>query len=102
MQQQCTFIGILTEPITKALFKTLRVFQNRPEEYRKKVIDHVKKYATEEALKNKDEEAVSSSSESSMSEFSEDEAQVLVIYWKQSFELASSNSIFLCFQGMDL
>ena len=53
----------------------------RPEEYKKKVSEYVKKYASEEALRqseqsSKDKDGVSSSSESSMSEFSEDEAQV--------------------------
>jgi hypothetical protein len=43
------------------------------------VIDYVKKYASEEALRNKEDEAVSSSSESSMSDFSEDEAQVITV-----------------------
>ena len=43
--------------------------------------EYVKKYASEEALRqseqsSKDKDGVSSSSESSMSEFSEDEAQV--------------------------
>lgn len=42
------------------------------------MIDYVKKYASEEALRNKEDEAVSSSSESSMSDFSEDEAQVIL------------------------
>lgn len=48
----------------------------RPEEYKKKVMDYVKKYASEEALRQSEQDAVSSSSESSMSDFSEDEAQV--------------------------
>ncbi len=48
----------------------------RPEEYKKKVSEYVKKYASEEALKEMEASAVSSSSESSMSDFSEDEAQV--------------------------
>ena len=39
-------------------------------------MDYVKKYASEEALRQSEQEAVSSSSESSMSDFSEDEAQV--------------------------
>ena len=50
----------------------------RPEEYKKKVSEYVKKYASEEALRQSEqseqsEAAVSSSSESSMSELSEDE-----------------------------
>ena len=50
---------------------------HRPEEYKKRVSEYVKKYASEEALRQSEQSAaVSSSSESSMSEFSEDEAQV--------------------------
>ena len=53
------------------------IFGGRPEEYKKKVADYVRKYASEEALRNlRDPAEVSSSSESSMSDFSEDEAQV--------------------------
>ena len=52
------------------------MFFFRPEEYKKKVMDYVKKYASEEALRQSEQDAVSSSSESSMSDFSEDEAQV--------------------------
>ena len=48
----------------------------RPEEYKKKVSEYVRKYASEEALRQAEATAVSSSSESSMSDFSEDEAQV--------------------------
>ena len=44
------------------------------EEYKKKVKDYVKRYATEAALKEA-EGNPPSSSESSMSEFEEDEAQ---------------------------
>lgn len=49
----------------------------RPEEYKKKVAEYVKKYATEEALRDAcgGEDDLSSSSESSMSDFSEDEAK---------------------------
>ena len=43
------------------------------DEYKKKVKEYVKRYATEAALK--EAEGNRSSSESSMSEFSEDEAQ---------------------------
>ncbi len=57
------------------LLKTLSFF-SRPEEYKKKVSEYVKKYASEEALRQQESSAVSSSSESSMSDFSEDEAQV--------------------------
>ena len=39
-------------------------------------MDYVKKFASEEALRQSEQDAVSSSSESSMSDFSEDEAQV--------------------------
>ena len=38
--------------------------------------EYVRKYASEEALRQAEATAVSSSSESSMSDFSEDEAQV--------------------------
>ena len=55
---------------------TWECFFFRPEEYKKKVMDYVKKYASEEALRQSEQDAVSSSSESSMSDFSEDEAQV--------------------------
>ena len=51
----------------------------RPEEYKKKVSEYVRKYASEEALRQAEATAVSSSSESSMSDFSEDEAQVIYI-----------------------
>lgn len=44
-----------------------------PDDYKKKVKEYVKKYATEDALK--ETEGNRSSPESSMSEFSEDEAQ---------------------------
>jgi len=51
------------------------MYLHKPEEYKKKVSDYVKKYATEEALREqeKEEEATSDSEESSMSDFSEDE-----------------------------
>jgi len=55
------------------------LYLHRPEEYKKKVSEYVKKYASEEALRQSEQSSkdagVSSSSESSMSEFSEDEAQ---------------------------
>ena len=41
--------------------------------------EYVRKYASEEALRQAEATAVSSSSESSMSDFSEDEAQVKII-----------------------
>lgn len=50
------------------------MYLHKPEDYKKKVLEYVKKYATEEALREHDEQQ-SSSSESSMSDFSEDEAQ---------------------------
>ena len=53
----------------------------RPEEYKKKVSEYVRKYASEEALRQAEATAVSSSSESSMSDFSEDEAQVKKIFF---------------------
>ncbi|XP_074646437.1 ubiquitin-conjugating enzyme E2 H [Tubulanus polymorphus] len=49
------------------------MFLHKPEDYKKKVAEYVKKYATEDAYRGSDEQ--SSSSESSMSDFSEDEAQ---------------------------
>lgn len=52
------------------------MYLHKPEEYKKKVNEYVKKYATEEALREQDEHANSSdTTESSMSDFSEDEAQ---------------------------
>ena len=48
------------------------LYLHKPDEYKKKVKELVKKYATEEALK--EQEGRASSSESSMSDFSEDEA----------------------------
>lgn len=54
------------------------MYLHRPEEYKKKVAEYVKKYATEEALKAScpgEDDDLSSSSESSMSDFSEDEAK---------------------------
>ncbi|GIY61921.1 ubiquitin-conjugating enzyme E2 H [Caerostris extrusa] len=49
------------------------MYLHKPEEYRKKVQEYVKKYATEEALREQEEDQ--SSSESSMSDFSDDETQ---------------------------
>jgi len=49
------------------------LYLHKPDEYKKKVGESVKRYATEEALK--EQEGNKSSSESSMSDFSEDEAQ---------------------------
>ncbi|KAK3101606.1 hypothetical protein FSP39_004802, partial [Pinctada imbricata] len=49
------------------------MYLHKPEDYKKKVAEYVKKYATEEALREHEQQ--SSSSESSMSDFSEDEAQ---------------------------
>jgi len=52
------------------------MYLHKPEEYKKKVSDYVKRYATEEALKEQEaSQGDSSDSESSMSDFSEDEAQ---------------------------
>ena len=70
----------------KLIFRVIGVRQSilnnasffRPEEYKKKVSEYVRKYASEEALRQAEATAVSSSSESSMSDFSEDEAQVLL------------------------
>ncbi|XP_071570213.1 ubiquitin-conjugating enzyme E2 H isoform X1 [Temnothorax nylanderi] len=55
------------------------MYLHKPEEYKKKVADYVRKYATEEALRDQENggtgNGMSSDSESSMSDFSEDEAQ---------------------------
>ncbi|CAG5101326.1 Similar to Ube2h: Ubiquitin-conjugating enzyme E2 H (Mus musculus) [Cotesia congregata] len=55
------------------------MYLHKPDEYKKKVADYVRKYATEEALRDQENagngNGVSSESESSMSDFSEDEAQ---------------------------
>jgi len=51
------------------------MYLHRPEEYKKKVAEYVKKFATEDALREHDQDDISSSSESSMSDFSEDEAK---------------------------
>lgn len=50
------------------------LYLHKPEQYKKRVEEYVKKYATEEALKD-DGNVGSDSDESSMSEFSESEAQ---------------------------
>jgi len=49
------------------------LYLHKPEQYKAKIQEYIRKYATEEALK--DQEEMSSSSESSISDFSEDEAQ---------------------------
>lgn len=49
------------------------LYLHKPEQYKAKIQEYIKKYATEEVLK--DQEEMSSSSESSISDFSEDEAQ---------------------------
>jgi len=52
------------------------MYLHKPEEYKKKVQEYVKKYATEEALRSPytgAEEGAESDSESSMSEFSDDD-----------------------------
>lgn len=53
------------------------MYLHKPEEYKRKVQDYVKKYATEDALKvqTTDGDDHSSSSESTMSEFSDDETK---------------------------
>ena len=66
------------------------MYLHKPDDYKKKVQDYVKKYATEEALREQeahDAAHLSSDSESSMSDFSEDEAQ--------DMELWDPNSSFL-------
>lgn len=49
------------------------LYLHKPEQYKDKIKEYLRKYATEEALKEQEE--MSSSSESSISDFSEDEAQ---------------------------
>jgi len=49
------------------------LYLHKPEQYKAKIREYIRKYATEEALKEQEEK--SSSSESSLSDFSEDEAQ---------------------------
>ncbi len=69
------------------------MYLHKPEEYKKKVQDYVKKYATEEALREQEaQEAahLSSDSESSMSDFSEDEAQDMEL-WASNFFIRSSS-----------
>lgn len=51
------------------------MYLHKPEEYKRKVQDYVKKYATEETLRDRDEDDQDSDSESSISDFSEDEAK---------------------------
>ncbi|KAI7692908.1 Ubiquitin-conjugating enzyme E2 H [Sarcoptes scabiei] len=49
------------------------MYLHKPEEYKRKVKDYVKKYATEDALREQEED--SDSSESTMSDFSDDETK---------------------------
>ncbi|KAK6620902.1 Ubiquitin-conjugating enzyme E2 H [Polyplax serrata] len=51
------------------------MYLHKPEDYKKKVAEYVRKYATEEALREAEQTTLSSEEESSMSDFSEDEAQ---------------------------
>merc|ERR1711962_744857 len=51
------------------------LYLHKPEDYKNKIRDYVRLYASEEALRENDKEDLSSSSESSMSDFSEDEAK---------------------------
>ncbi|XP_065829972.1 ubiquitin-conjugating enzyme E2 H-like isoform X1 [Oscarella lobularis] len=48
------------------------LYLHKPEQYKQKIADYVKKYASAEAIKNDEDQ--SSTSESSMSDFSENEA----------------------------
>lgn len=57
------------------------LYLHKPEQYKAKIQEYIKKYATEEALK--DQEEMSSSSESSISDFSEDEAQDMELWHKK-------------------
>jgi ubiquitin-conjugating enzyme E2 H len=50
------------------------MYLQKPEEYKNKVQEYVKKYATEEILLEQESQSVSSDSESSLSDFTEDEA----------------------------
>ena len=58
--------------------------------------EYVRKYASEEALRQAEATAVSSSSESSMSDFSEDEAQVKTKNSKRNNEQQQQQSSFVC------
>jgi ubiquitin-conjugating enzyme E2 H len=49
------------------------MYHHKPDEYVRKVQEYIKRYATEEALKDQDEDT--SSTESTMSDFSEDETK---------------------------
>ncbi|XP_020897442.1 ubiquitin-conjugating enzyme E2 H [Exaiptasia diaphana] len=49
------------------------LYLHKPEQYKAKIKEYIRKYATEDALKEQEE--LSSSSDSSISDFSEDEAQ---------------------------
>lgn len=49
------------------------MYLHKPEEYKRKVKDYVKKYASEDALREQDDD--SDSSESTMSDFSDDETK---------------------------
>lgn len=51
------------------------MYLHKPEEYKKKVSDYVKRFATEEALRETEKNEQSSDDESSMSDFSEDETK---------------------------
>ncbi|PSN47884.1 Ubiquitin-conjugating enzyme E2 H, partial [Blattella germanica] len=59
---------VCLDVINQAKITRIRIFSSFITEY-------VKKYATEEALREQENQGVSSDSESSMSDFSEDEAQ---------------------------
>merc|ERR1712020_50084 len=71
------------------------MFLHRPEEYKKKVSEYVRKYASEEALRQNNDGGVSSSSESSMSDYSEDEAQVRTDLWN-NLQLPFQANLKLC------
>ena len=75
------YVEIIFRNVSTFVSKSLRFkIGFRPEEYKKKVSEYVRKYASEEALRqNGGDGGVSSSSESSMSDYSEDEAQVNMI-----------------------
>jgi len=62
-------------PIDPLNGEAANMYLHKPEDYKKKIQSYVKKYATEEALRQHEQATAASSSESSMSDFDEDETQ---------------------------
>ena len=105
------WVEIIFRNVSTFVSKSLRFkIGFRPEEYKKKVSEYVRKYASEEALRqNGGDGGVSSSSESSMSDYSEDEAQVntimpckliysmMIFYLIQSRQLAPFKNVNISF-----